>query len=67
LRIRGYPIKLVFFNERDTTILEGGVDEASFGGYVGAEVYLDESCSLYGEYMLADDAWAFGTWIVWKF
>jgi len=38
-----------------------------FGGYVGAAVDLDENCSLYTEYMLTDDAWAFGTGIVWKF
>ena len=51
----------------DTTILEGDVDEAMFGAYAGVEVDLDASSSLYGEYMLADDAWAFGTGIKWKF
>jgi hypothetical protein len=51
----------------DTTILEGDVDEAMFGGYVGAAFDLNESTSLYAEYMLAGDAWMLGTGIVWKF
>jgi len=51
----------------NTTAVEGDVDEAMFGGYVGTEVDIDESCSFYGEYMLANDAWAIGTGIVWRF
>jgi hypothetical protein len=49
------------------TILEGEVDEALFGGYLGTEVDLNEKASLYAEYMLAEDAWALGTGVVWKF
>jgi hypothetical protein len=51
----------------DVTILNGDVEEAMFGGYVGTEVDLDQNTSLYAEYMLADDAWMLGTGIVWKF
>ncbi len=51
----------------DTTIAEGDADEAMFGGYAGVAVDLNESTSLYAEYMLADDAWILGTGIVWKF
>jgi len=51
----------------DITVVKGDADEAMFGAYAGVEVDLDTSCSLYGEYMLADDAWVFGTGIKWKF
>lgn len=51
----------------DVTVLEGDVDETMFVGYVGAEVDLDDSTSLYFDYMLADDAWAIGTGVTWKF
>jgi opacity protein-like surface antigen len=51
----------------DITILEGDADKASFGGYAGTEIDLDARTSIYGEYMLAGDAWALGTGIVWKF
>ncbi len=52
---------------QNTTILKGDVDETMFVGYVGAEVDLDDSTSLYFDYMLADDAWAIGTGVTWKF
>lgn len=51
----------------DITIVEGDVSEAMFGGYVGAAFDLNESTSLYAEYMLAGDGWMLGTGIVWKF
>jgi len=51
----------------DITLVSGDADKASFGGYVGTEVDLDASSSVYAEYMLADNAWTFGTGIAWKF
>jgi hypothetical protein len=51
----------------DITMIEGDADETMFGGYVGTEIDLDASNSLYVEYMLADDAWGVGGGITWKF
>jgi len=71
-RIYGGPA-LYYYNSDidieylDTTIVKGEVDEAMFGGYAGTEIDLDASSSIYGEYMLTGDAWAFGTGIKWKF
>ncbi len=50
-----------------TTIAKGSADKALFGGYIGTLIDISENCSLYGEYMLASDASALGTGIVWKF
>jgi hypothetical protein len=58
----------------DTTILEGDADEASFGGYVGAQLDIkpnpsevSKGCYLFGEFQFTGDAWALGTGIGWKF
>jgi len=42
-------------------------EESMFGGYVGLEVDLDQSASIYGEFQFTGDAWTFGTGIGWKF
>ncbi|KKN06345.1 hypothetical protein LCGC14_1078150, partial [marine sediment metagenome] len=51
----------------NTTIATGDVGETMFGGYVGTVVDLDDSTSLYFDYILANDVWAIGTGVTWKF
>ncbi len=42
-------------------------EESQFGGYAGAQIYLDESSSLFSEFLFTDDAWGAGVGITWKF
>lgn len=49
--------------EHDTIKLE---QKSVFGGYVGAQFDLSKGASLYGEFQLTGDGWAFGTGLGWK-
>jgi hypothetical protein len=72
VRIYGGPVFYMLDGDLDVKeVGDGsesfGLEESSnFGGYVGAEVDLSETCAAFTEFMFTGDAWFVGAGVGWK-
>jgi hypothetical protein len=72
VRIYGGP--LVYLMDGDLDVKEVGdgsesfdlEEDSCFGGYVGGEVDLSDTCLVYAEFLFTGDAWMLGGGIGWK-